>query len=370
MIWAATLSLYIGRQFTTAVLSMIGALSLIVALFDYIELLRRSVSQPGATFAIVTEIAAMRLPFIAIEILPFAVLLGGIAAFWRLTRSSELVVARAAGLSAWDFLAAPLIAALLLGGVATTLVSPLSSVLLARAEALDDAYLSTKANSIDLAGSQLWLRQSDRALNPDGVAIMHVLQVSIVGGLLTGNNVSIFRLDPADRLLQRIEAPHAALLDGAWRLDQARVIAPDKLPTPPRQLSLPTDLSVNRVQESFASPDTLSFWQLPGFIALLQRSGFSAIRHRLHFQSLLALPLLAGTMALVAAGFSMRPTRRGGTAQMIGSGVAAGFALFVISKIAQQFGDTGVLPTLLAAWAPAAVGLMLALSLLLHLEDG
>jgi lipopolysaccharide export system permease protein len=135
-------------------------------------------------------------------------------------------------------------------------------------------------------------------------------------------------------------------------------------------MELPTDLTVGRVQESFASPDTLSVWALPGFIGLLDRSGFSAIRHRLHYQALLALPLLAGTMALVSAGFSMRPARRGGVAKMIGSGVAAGFALFVISKVAEEFGDSGALPPVLAAWAPAAAGLMMAIALLLHLEDG
>ena len=142
------------------------------------------------------------------------------------------------------------------------------------------------------------------------------------------------------------------------------------MPEPPATMSLPTDLTVARVQESFASPDTLSFWALPGFIALLDRSGFSSIRHRLHFQALLALPLLCATMALVSAGFSMRPARRGGVAQMIGSGVAAGFALFVVSKMAEEFGQSGALPVALAAWAPAASGLMLALALLLHTEDG
>ncbi len=58
-------------------------------------------------------------------------------------------------------------------------------------------------------------------------------------------------------------------------------------------MSLPTDLTVDRVQESFASPDTLSVWALPGFISLLERSGFSAIRHRLHFQTP-ARPAAAG----------------------------------------------------------------------------
>ena len=127
-------------------------------------------------------------------------------------------------------------------------------------------------------------------------------------------------------------------------MQDARVIHQFEMPSPPTTLTLPTDLTVARVQESFASPDTLSFWDLPGFIALLDRSGFSSIRHRLHFQALLALPLLAATMALVSAGFSMRPARRGGVAQMIGSGVAAGFALFVVSKVAEEFGQSGALP--------------------------
>ncbi len=142
------------------------------------------------------------------------------------------------------------------------------------------------------------------------------------------------------------------------------------MPGAPEAVSLPTDLTVNRVQESFASPDTLSVWALPSFIALLDRSGFSSIRHRLHFQELLALPLLAGTMTLVSAGFSMRPARRGGVARMIGSGVLAGFALFVVSKVVAEIGQSGALPVALAAWAPAVSGLMLAIALLLHTEDG
>ena len=66
----------------------------------------------------------------------------------------------------------------------------------------------------------------------------------------------------------------------------------------------------------------------------------------------------------------MRPARRGGVARMLGSGVAAGFVLFMISKMAEEFGQSGALPVMLAAWVPAAAGLMLAVALLLHMEDG
>ncbi len=367
---AVTLSRYISRQFTLAVLAMLSALSGLVALFDFIELLRRSATKPDATFGLVTEIAALRLPYIAMQILPFAVMLGGILAFWRLTRSSELIVARAAGVSAWGFLAGPVLCALLLGATATAALSPLSSVMLRRAEMLDNVYLRTGGGPLALSGGQLWMRQSDNELAPGGVAIIHGFGVHVEGHTLRGAELSVFRLDNADRLLARIEAKRAILGGKMWTLEDARVVRPDRLPEPPRTVTLPTDLTVARVQDSFASPDTLSVWVLPDFIALLDRSGFSSLRHRLHYQALLALPLLAGVMALVAAGFSMRPTRRGGVARMIGSGVAAGFALFMVSKLAEEFGQSGALPVALAAWAPAGAGLMLAVALLLHVENG
>jgi lipopolysaccharide export system permease protein len=367
---AVTLSVYIARQFTGTVIAMLLALCGLVAMFDFIELLRRSASKPDATFTLVSEIAALRLPFIAMQILPFAVLLGGILCFWRLTRSSELIVVRAAGISAWQFLAAPTLCALAMGGLATAVVSPVSSVMFARAEALDNVYLKAGGGPLALTGGQLWLRQSDRSSSPQGVAIIHARSVQLHDARLTATGVSVFRLDGRDRLLTRIEATDAMLGAGAWQFRNARTIRPEQMPEPPTTISLPTDLTVARVQESFASPDTLSFWALPGFIALLDRSGFSSIRHRLHYQALLALPLLAGTMALVSAGFSMRPARRGGVAQMIASGLAAGFALFVVSKMAAEFGQSGTLPVALAAWAPAAAGLMLAVALLLHTEDG
>src|SRR6202034_1883687 len=131
------------------------------------------------------EIAALRLPYIGMQILPFAVLLGGLLCFWRLTRTSELIVARAAGISAWEFLFVPTVCALLMGAVTTTAISPLSSAMLARAEALETAYIQTGGGPLALNGGQLWLRQSDRELGAKGVAIIHAFGVALRGERLT-----------------------------------------------------------------------------------------------------------------------------------------------------------------------------------------
>ncbi|MBO1327267.1 LPS export ABC transporter permease LptG [Acetobacter suratthaniensis] len=366
---AFTLSRYIAKQFVLSVLVMLASLTGMVCLFDFLDLLRRASAHPNAGPSVAAEIAGLHLPYFTILILPFATLLGGVFCFWRLTRSSELVVARAAGISVWQFLMAPLTSAILIGVFATTVVSPLSSIMYSWAEKLDQRYLRSDDGPLSISGGSLWLRQADQT-TPHGIAILHARTVRFHNTALQIGNISVLRLNKNNDLISRIEA-HSGYLDhGFWILDQASQTLPNELPSAVGRIVLPTDLTVNRVQESFASPDTLSVWALPSFIVLLDRSGFSSIRHRIHFQSLLALPVLSGTMCLVAAGFSMRPSRHGGVARMIGSGVAAGFLLFTVSKVAEQFGKSGVLPPVLAAWVPAVAGLCLAITLLLHLEDG
>ena len=68
-----------------------------------------------------------------------------------------------------------------------------------RAEALDTTYLKAGGGPLALAGDQLWLRQSDHGLSPQGIAIIHAHGVELHGKQLSANDVSVFRLDGRDR---------------------------------------------------------------------------------------------------------------------------------------------------------------------------
>lgn len=367
---APTLSAYVGRRFLGTALAVLGGLLFLVALFDLIELLRRAATKPEATLPILIEIVALKLPFLAFQVLPFAVMLGGIAAFWRLSRSSELVVARAAGISAWQFLAPAVAIAVFFGAFAVGAVTPISSLFLARAERLDDQYLRVGTGRGMLAGGGLWLRQPDRGIDPRGVAILHGGQLRTDKDGLLLSDVTVFRMGGDDRLLGRIEAAQARLEPSVWVLENAQALAPDRPPEPLGTFRLPTELTPDLVQDSLALPETLSFWTLGPFIATLEEAGFSAVKHRLRLHEMLSLPMLCGVMVLLGACFSMRQQRRGGIALVIAAGVATGFAFYMIAKIAVELGQSGALPVSLAAWAPTAAGMMLAVALLLHLEDG
>ena len=114
----------------------------------------------------------------------------------------------------------------------------------------------------------------------------------------------------------------------------------------------------------------MSFWQLPGFINLLEKSGFSAQRHRLYFDALLARPILFTAIVVIAAVFSLRMQRGGGVGVMIGAGIASGFALYFLSDVVLALGLAAAIPVALAAWIPAGVSWLIGASLVFHLEDG
>jgi len=362
---AKTLSGYIARQFFVWFSGVYGAMLSISFLIDYIELLRRGAVKSGVTLGVLLEMAALKLPHTAQEVMPFAVLFGTMLCFWRLTRSNELVIARAAGVSVWQFLTPAVLVALLTGIVAVTVFNPVASQMEATYEQLDSRYLKQSSENSTLSNSGLWLRQSE----PSGGQVVIHGDKLVAPELLLGR-VSLFFFNQQHQYVARVEAKKAQLQDGYWVIDNGKRWQTSDQFEPVPEMRLATKFTTHRIEESLASPDTMSFWSLPDFIALLEQSGFSAQRHRLQFNILLARPFLFCAMVLVAATFSLRMQRRGGATLMIVSGVGAGFTLYFVSNIVFALGLSAKLPVLLAAWTPTGISLIFGVSMLLHLEDG
>ncbi|MFI4948092.1 MAG: LPS export ABC transporter permease LptG [Alphaproteobacteria bacterium] len=365
MYLAKTLSAYIARQYFAWFCGVFGTMVCVTFLLDYIELIRRGGTRTQVSWGALFEMAVLKQPHTAQDVMPFAILFGTMLAFWRLTRSNELVVARAAGVSVWGFLTPAILVALLIGVVAVTVFNPIAATMEASYEKLDSRILRQASDPLSLSNAGLWLRQSDAA---DGQIIVHGDKVNSSALLL--QHVSVYFTNRLSEFTSRIEARSARLDNGFWVIEDGQRFHPGEPPEAFAELRLPTRLTASKIEESLASPDTMSFWELPGYITLLEQSGFSAQRHRLHFNILLARPFLFCAMVLVAATFSLRMQRRGGAVALIVSGVLAGFVLYFLSDIVFALGLSAKIPVLLAAWTPPGVSMIFGTSMLLHLEDG
>jgi lipopolysaccharide export system permease protein len=362
---SATLSRYLGRQVLIGIAIAVFGLAAVAFVADVVELLRRAYGQPGVGVGLVLLMGLLHLPFLVQKLLPFSVLFGTMLSFQRLTRSHELVAVRSAGVSVWQFLLPALVVAQALGVFTLVAFNPLASILVARYEALQQKYLSQDANLITVGQGGLWLRQPREG---GGELLVHARQMNPDTGRL--EHVMVLAFAPDGTFDSRIDAAVAHLQAGYWELNSPLSSDRDGNSRAVPSVRIPTDLTGHRIQDSFAAPETLSFWDLPGFVKELEAVGFSAREHRLYWHGLLALPLLLSAMLLIGTTSSLRLVRRGGTGLLITAGLATGFVFYILSDVVFAIGLSGRLPAILAAWTPAGVAVLLGCTTLLHVEDG
>jgi lipopolysaccharide export system permease protein len=357
---AGTLSRYFGWRFFTAVLAVFAGTLVLTAMIDYLEMLRRTSEIKDVSALVVAQISLFRVPFITERVLPFAVLVGAMFCYLNLSRRSELVVARAAGISAWQFIAPAVIIAALIGVATTIIYNPISANLREQSTRLEAELQGNLRNT----GRDFWLRQRSE----EGQAVISA-KSSRQQGLQLGG-VSIFRFDPAGHFRDRIEARSATLEAGFWRLEDARFYASGVAPVDQESYRLPTTLTPAQVGESFATPETVPFWQLSSYIDLAENAGLAASGYRLQYYQLLAQPFYLVAMVLLAAAVSLRLFRFGGVQKIVLGGIAAGFVLYVMAKITGDLSKAGMMAPIVAAGLPPSVGAVTGVIALLYQEDG
>lgn len=365
-----TLSLYIVRRLGLTFGMMVALFYGIVLLFDIVEMVRRF-GGGAVEFREILLLAALNTPATMYQILPLLAILTAMALFLGLARNSELVVIRGAGMPMLRLLIAPMLATLLLGALIVAAVNPMVAASTRIFQTKQDT-ISGQTGELDATVTRqgIWLRQGSdtrqtviraRQFAPGAVAFLDVTFVNF--DTRTGAPVS------------RIETRQAELAQGEWRLLDAKIWDltapnPEAVAVSLTRHNIPTDLTVARIRESFASANTISFWALPPLIEALEQAGFSTRQQRVAYQGELALPAMMVAMMLLGTVLSLGHNRTGGIAQRVLITILAGFSLFFLRNFAQVLGENGQIPVMLAIWAPPLASIMLAIGVMLHLEDG
>ena len=359
-----TIGRYFAGKFVVSAVGVFASIFLLLVLVDYIEMVRKTSGLASASAIMVAETSLFRVPQLLEKMMPFCVLIGAMTCYLGLSRRLELVVARAAGVSAWQFVAPALASAILIGTLSTVVYNPVSANLSELSKRMEaELFGSAPGGGVqDAAG--FWLNQ----INSDGQVIINAARSERQGGRLTG--LTLFRFDTNNQFKERMEAREATLEDGHWLFKTVRRFSLDSPPVDQDSWELPTTLTQAQVRNSFSTPETVSFWQLPTYIRSSESSGFATAGYRLQYQKLLAQPFLLAAMVMLAAAVSLRFFRMGGVQKMVLSGVGAGFLLYVLSKVTEDLSKAELMHPIAAAWLPVFVGGLTGFLALLYQEDG
>jgi LPS export ABC transporter permease LptG len=276
-------------------------------------------------------------------VIPLAALLGVLVTFGILSRSSELAVMKACGISLYR-IAAPLLV-LSLGW----------SAILYGLEQRIMAQANEKAEALD---SHIRGRQP-RTSNP------------LSRQWVVGRDGSIYHytyFDPQRRALQNLEIYRPAT--DAWRLDSqvyARTAAFDG-----QQWIASTgwqqDFTGRAAWTAFAErslplepPDyfetlqpiaeIMTVPQLKRYIDELSASGFNVVPLTIDLQKKLAFPFVTVVMTLLAIPFGMTAGKRG-TLYGIGIGIVLALTYWILGGAFAAVGKAGILGPIMAGWAP------------------
>ncbi len=358
-----TLHRYFLRRYAITTGWFFLGLFLLIFLIDFTEFTSRVAGLSGYTVPIGLGMSALRVPMVVLQTIPFVALFSAMALLITLNRKYELVIARSAGISAWQFLLPLCIGAFVFGILAVAIINPIAALGFSRAEVLEAELRSGKSNAITTTVTP-WLRQK----TGEGDTIIGARAVLDQGTNLV--DAVFLHLDAAGNMIERDDARRAVLREGFWELTDVRRFREGELIRSIPDVRIPTNLRPELVQERLARPETIPFYELPAKIASAQAFGLRADAFSMQFHSLVALPFLLVAMTLIAATVSLRFARLGQSSVMILGGITAGFLLYVVSVLVRAFGNAGLVSPVIAAWIPVVIASFFGITFLLYKEDG
>lgn len=359
-----TLSAYIAWRFTKSLLAMMLLLMFLIVTVDFLEGLRRLADETDISTGQIYLISLYTAPYFIDKAFPFACLFAAMITLFQLNQKMELVVARAAGISAWQFLMPIGGAALAIGVLAATLYNPVAIRFYEKSLDLKAEWLGESAETNADKVSGFWLRQEDS----DGSTVINARLARENGALLDG--VKMVRFDESGAVSERIEAETARHAGDHWVLEGVRTSGVDQVLRHKARHKVPTNLSREYLLGVSGVPDATSFWQLREAAEKIRLSGLNHLPYLVQFHNLLALPFFLVAMVLIAACVSLRFMRSGQAGRLILGGVSAGFVLYAVTRLVTSLGSNGIVPPFVAAWSPLFVAILFGMSILLHQEDG
>ncbi len=358
------LSRYLGIHFLRMFAIMFAGLLAIVYLFDTLEIMRRASDRDDVTLGLIMQISLYKLPQVGQLLLPFAVLFAAMSTFWWLARRHELTAMRAAGYSAWQFVAPLVTVAMMIGFIHIMVFHPFAARSLERYRAMESEYLGQHKSMVTISQQGIWLREADVG----GEVIIHAGSVTLKDWTLNG--VMALFYDEVGNHTRRLDADSVTLQPGRWMFRNAVIREPGAPDEKHQTYTLASSLTLADIQESFSDPDTISFWKLPAFISTLGDTGLETAPMEVYYQSLLAQPLLLAAMILLAATVSLRPPRFQRALFMVLTGMISGFVVFFMSSFLKALGGSHQLPVVLSAWSTGIIVMLASATWLLNTEDG
>ena len=346
---------YIAKMFLAF---FFAGLTVFVTLFVAIDFMS-NISNFHADGGAVARFYAYSVPGIAYQIMPVACLLGTIFTLSSLGRAGELVALFSSGMSLARISAPILSLVVALSSAGFWLNDRLGPVISQKKNYVYYVEITKQPGLYSTVKSnKIWFKS--------GNVLFNIKALSSEKAQAQG--LTMYYFDGAWKLIQLITADTVSLKGEAWELHDGDVtLFPKETDAPITQKFARKSIVMNEdvadLQSTARTTDLMGVGELGRFIARNKEAGLDTLRYEVDYQSKFGFAFAAFVMSFIGIPFSVVRQRAGGTALNIGICVFLAFVYWTFYSSGLTLGYHGVLPPIIAAWAPN--GIMVAFSSLL-----
>lgn len=354
------LTRYITAAYLKIFTLCLASFVVIYLVIDFLEKIGRFLRFQPQWFDIV-QFFLYKIPEIVTQVVPLAVLMATLLTLGMLSRNSEIIAMRGCGVGLGR-ISMPII---VIAGVISLLTIVSNELILPETyqqmRYIEEVRIRKKNANTFFRQNNIWYRDNNVILMARAFDPAHQI--------LKGITLWYFVSDM--KPVERIDSSQADWDGRQWilrnvtirKLGSTAVATATKSPRMPVTLNL--QLDDLKVVDKYA--DNMGFFKLRDYIDKLRKGGYETTRYEAQMHAKISLPFASLIMAFLGIPFALRSGRSSGIALGIGASIGIGFAYFITNSIIVSFGQTGILPPVVSAWAAnlifALSGIWLAMTL-------
>lgn len=353
----------INRYIVSTYLRLIGLCAgsfvAIYLVIDFLEKVGRFTRAQGSAYNILLFFI-YKIPEIANQITPLAVLMATLLTLGMLSRQSEIIAMRSCGIS-MTRITAPLLITAFIISIGTFIIAEfVMPVSFSRMQYIQNVLIEKKSPNAFFKQQNIWYKEENtllqaRIFDPSALAL---------------KGVTIWHMEAGMRPIERIEADTAVFSDSGWHLKNVVIRGMSggdlKATTKIMELPVPLKLKVADLKVLEKEAGSMGLFALERYCNKLRKGGYDDTRYRAQLHSRVSLPFATLVMAFLGIPFALRSGRTSGIAVGIGISLGIGFCYFAINAVLLSLGQAGILPPFVSAWAAnfifAGIGVWLAMT--------
>ncbi|WP_341756325.1 MULTISPECIES: LptF/LptG family permease [unclassified Candidatus Tisiphia] len=355
------LSIYLFRlycgYFITILLLVIGVL-ILSNIFDFLHKFK-DVYVPTHSF---WKLVLYKIPYLVNEVASLLSFIAMLFFLRRLTKHNELITILCNGIHIWRVIAVPFFAAIILGIILITICNPIGTFGLHKYESLQAKLFKKPASNLSISKSGLLFLENYQG----NKRIIQAGYIDVVNNKL--NKIIILFLDNENNFIKRIDAQYGILIDNNFILTSVKFSDSNSFKKY-ENLTVPTNLSISNLLNSFISPEMIAIWDLPETISQLVRFGLPITNYQIYFYKQLFKPIIMATTVILAACFFSLRQRDSSQEKILIIGLFLGVIIYSLLEILFKIFAYNATPPFLAILLPNICILFFSNFVIMHSQE-